>query len=131
MIIRDGENIYPELFESTIASIEGVRRCCLVGLYREPEADEEVVLCIEPDAGVAAATLRSRIERELRQGPHRIDVAARPDRIVLMPIPLAARSRKVDRSAVIAALAQSPSPAGGRRDMFPSPSGGGQGGGGC
>ena len=142
MIIRRGENIYPELFESTIAGIDGVRRCCLVGLYRDGQADEQVVLCIEAEAGVVGATLRTRVERELQQGPHRIDSAALPDRIILMPIPLAERSKKVDRSAVIAALAHIPSlsggdlnafpsPSGGETDAFLSPSGGGQGGGPC
>jgi acyl-CoA synthetase (AMP-forming)/AMP-acid ligase II len=140
MIIRHGENIYPELFESTIAGIDGVRRCCLVGLYRDRQADEEVVLCIEAEAGVDDATLLSRVERELRQGPHRIDAAALPDRIVVMRIPLAVRSKKVDRAAVIAALAHSAapqrdldtsSPTGGELDPVPSPARGGQGGGSC
>lgn len=112
MIIRGQENIYPELFESTIAGIAGVRRCCLVGMYRDEHADEEVVLCIEPDPGVDEEALTARVDHELRQGPHRIDVAALPDRIVVMPIPVAVRSRKVDRTAVVTALGRLPLPIG-------------------
>ena len=112
MIIRGQENIYPELFESTIAGIAGVRRCCLVGRYQDQRADEEVVLCIEPNPGVDEAALTARVRRELRQGPHRIDAAALPDRIVVMPIPLSVRSRKVDRTAVVAALGRLPVPVG-------------------
>ncbi|HVS05058.1 MAG TPA: class I adenylate-forming enzyme family protein [Candidatus Dormibacteraeota bacterium] len=108
MIIRGQENIYPELFESTIAGIAGVRRCCLVGLYQDQRADEEVVLCIEPDPGVDESALTARVRLELRQGPHRIDAAALPDRIIVMPIPLSVRSRKVDRTAVLAALGRLP-----------------------
>ena len=112
MIIRGQENIYPELFESTIAGIAGVRRCCLVGLYQDQRVDEQVVLCIEPDSEVDAAALTARVWHELRQGPQRIDVAALPDRIVVMPIPLSARSRKVDRKALVAALGRLPFPVG-------------------
>jgi acyl-CoA synthetase (AMP-forming)/AMP-acid ligase II len=113
MIIRGQENIYPELFESTITGIAGVRRCCLVGLYRDREADEQVILCVEPDPGIDETTLPPRVMRELRDGPHRIGAAALPDRIVLMPIPLSVRSRKVDRSAVVAALRGVSSPVAG------------------
>jgi acyl-CoA synthetase (AMP-forming)/AMP-acid ligase II len=106
MIIRGHENIYPELLESTIDGIAGVRRCCVVGLYQDARADELVVLCVEPEPGTDSAALRARLEGSLREGEHRIDLAALPDRILLMPIPLAARSRKVDRSAVRVAAAE-------------------------
>ena len=104
MIIRGQHNIYPEVLESSIGGISGVRRCCLVGLYQDARADEEVILCVEGEPGTDAAALHTLVERSLRTGSHRIDAAALPDRIVIMPIPLAPRSKKVDRSAVRVAL---------------------------
>lgn len=97
MIIRRQFNIYPELYESTIERIDGVRRSAMVGLYDETAADERVVLAVEPCAGVGGSTLTERVWRELRNGPCSIDPAALPDDILVMVLPVTGRSSKIDK----------------------------------
>ncbi|HEX2682232.1 MAG TPA: long-chain fatty acid--CoA ligase, partial [Candidatus Dormibacteraeota bacterium] len=63
-------------------------------------ADEEVVLAVEPQDGADRAELRRRVKREIFEGPRRIDIYARPDRIVFTRIPLAGRSHKPDKIAL-------------------------------
>ena len=104
MIIRGSFNIYPGLIEEVVAGIPGVRRCALVGVYDEKRADEVVVLAFEPEEGIDVPALRSRIQREIGAGPHRIDIQARPDHIVAIDIPLSGRSHKVNKAAVRAAV---------------------------
>jgi long-chain acyl-CoA synthetase len=104
MIIRDGFNIYPELYESTIEGVPGVRRCALVGWYDESAADERVALVVEALPGTDERALEQRLHRALRSGPSRIDEAALPDEIVFAPLPLAGRSSKVDKHALRAQL---------------------------
>ena len=103
MIIRGHYNIYPPLFEPTIEKIAGVRRCALVGVYIDGSADETVILAIEPE-GRANGEFEVRVRRALRAGPFSIDASAQPDRIVVMQIPLAGRSQKVDVDALRAAI---------------------------
>ncbi len=100
MIIRGSHNIYPALIEGVVGSVAGVRRCALVGIYDERTADELVVLALEPGDGIDPADLRSRVSRELVEGSNRIDIYARPDRIVVTPIPLSGRSSKADKAAL-------------------------------
>ena len=100
MIIRGSHNIYPALIEGVVGSMSGVRRCALVGVYDERTANELVVLAVEPGDGIDPAELRSRVTRELVVGSNRIDVYARPDRIVVTPIPLNGRSFKTDKAAL-------------------------------
>jgi acyl-CoA synthetase (AMP-forming)/AMP-acid ligase II len=100
MIIRGSFNIYPALIEETVASVAGVRRCALVGVYDHGRADEVVVLAFEPEAGFDPLEVQSRIDREITEGPHRIDIQARPDRIVVSEIPLSGRSYKVNKTAL-------------------------------
>jgi len=100
MIIRGSHNIYPALIEGVVGSMSGVRRCALVGVYDERTADELVVLAVEPGDGIDPAELRSRVTLELVVGSNRIDVYARPDRIVVTPIPLNGRSFKTDKAAL-------------------------------
>jgi acyl-CoA synthetase (AMP-forming)/AMP-acid ligase II len=104
MIIRRETNIYPELHEPVVERMEGVRRCAMVGVYDEQRADERVVLVVEPDVmpatDSARAALTSRIWRELRDGPHRIDAAALPDEIVIATLPRAGRSHKLDKQTI-------------------------------
>ena len=100
MIIRGSHNIYPALIEGVVASVPGVRRCALVGVYDERTADELVVLALEAGDGVDPVELRSRVSRELVEGVNRIDVYARPDRIVVTPIPVSGRSFKTDKPAL-------------------------------
>jgi len=106
MIIRGRDNIYPSLIESVIDSIPGVRRSCLCGYYDEARADERLVLVLEPAAGEHHASLIRRVQKAIVAGPTRIDANAFPDRIVVMPLPMDARSRKTDRAAVSHRLAQ-------------------------
>jgi acyl-CoA synthetase (AMP-forming)/AMP-acid ligase II len=77
-----------------------VRRCALVGVYDHQRADEVVVLAFEPESGFDADEVQSRIDREITEGPHRIDIQARPDRIVVSDIPLSGRSHKVNKTAL-------------------------------
>jgi acyl-CoA synthetase (AMP-forming)/AMP-acid ligase II len=106
MIIRGRDNIYPSLIESVVDSIPGVRRSCLCGDYDEGRADERLVLVLEPAAGEHHATLIRRVRNAIVAGPMRIDANAIPDRIVVMPLPVDARSRKIDRAAVGLRLAE-------------------------
>jgi acyl-CoA synthetase (AMP-forming)/AMP-acid ligase II len=106
MIIRGRDNIYPSLIESVVDSIPGVRRSCLCGYYDEARADERLVLVLEPAAGEDDARLIRRVRNAIVAGPTRIDANAIPDRIVVMPLPVDARSRKTDRAAISNRLAQ-------------------------
>jgi len=108
MILRGGENIYPALVEDSVARIDGVARCRLLGIADAVTADERVVLAVEPCAGVDARDLARRLHREMQRGPHRIDAPAQPDEVVVMPLPLQPRSRKVDTAALRQALAERP-----------------------
>jgi acyl-CoA synthetase (AMP-forming)/AMP-acid ligase II len=100
MIIRGRFNIYPELYESTIERMPGVRRCAMVGIYNAALEDEQVVLAVEPAAGVDSSVLKLRVLKELRSGPFCIDSDALPDNILVMRLPMAGRSGKVDKQAL-------------------------------
>lgn len=102
MIIRGHDNIYPALYEPTIAAVPGVRRCALVGVYQDHRADEQVVLVVEPEPEADV----SLVELEVRRRIDRLDVMARPDRIVFGEIPLGGRSRKVDKRLLLQWLRQ-------------------------
>lgn len=106
MILRAGENIYPALVEDSVARIDGVARCRLLGVADAVTADERVVLAVEPCAGVDPRALTRRLHRALQSGPHRVDAAAHPDDVVVMPLPLHPRSRKVDTAALRRTLAE-------------------------
>jgi long-chain acyl-CoA synthetase len=107
MIIRGHTNIYPALIEETVNRIAGVRTSALVGRYDPERSDERVVLVVEPFANESETVLRTRLERELRAGPHSIDTTAYPDEIVFAPLPRAGRSHKVDRQALAALVERS------------------------
>lgn len=100
MIIRREHNIYPELHETVIERIPGVRRCAMVGVYDDALHDERVVLAIETEEGFGGDQFVREIARALRTGPTRIDGAAMPDLIMLTPLPESGRSRKVDKEAL-------------------------------
>ena len=87
MVIRGDLNIYPALIEPVIDRIEGVRRSSVVGLYWERNADEIVVVAVEPEPAADAHALERRVRRELRGGRHAIGRAAQPDHIVVMELP--------------------------------------------
>ena len=100
MIIRREHNIYPDVHEPVIESIEGVRRCAMVGVYDDAAADERVVLVIEPEDWVTDDSFADTVRNALRHSSTRIDVAALPDLIMLHDVPLGGRSRKVDKQAL-------------------------------
>ncbi|MFL5608929.1 MAG: class I adenylate-forming enzyme family protein [Gemmatimonadaceae bacterium] len=100
MIIRGHHNIYPALHEPVVERLPGVRRCAMVGVFDERQADERVVLVVEPEDGVDGDRLRHEVGRALRSGPSRIDDAAVPDLIIAMRLPVTGRSRKVDKEAL-------------------------------
>lgn len=92
MILRAAENIYPGLYEPAL-HVQGVASAVLLGVPAF-DGDEEVVLLIECDAGVAQAA----VERRLR-APLDAMGFARPTRIVFATVPTHGRSRKPDRDA--------------------------------
>lgn len=100
MIIKDHNNVYPTLFESTISKIKGVKNCAIVGIYRESKQDEEIHLCLEKDYGVTQSDdlFIKYIKKEISNGAHSIDYYALPDKIHIMELPLSGRSRKIDKS---------------------------------
>mgnify|MGYP006128091551 CR=1 FL=1 len=100
MIVRGRFNIYPELYESTIENIGGIKRCAMIGYYDDALADERVLLAVEPEQENGDHELLARIQNCLRSGPHSIDPAALPDAVVIMKIPLAGRSSKIDKQTL-------------------------------
>ncbi|SDY36734.1 Acyl-CoA synthetase (AMP-forming)/AMP-acid ligase II [Micromonospora pattaloongensis] len=98
MILRGAENIYPGLYEPAL-HVPGVSLAVLVGVPAG-DGDERLVAVVEPEPGVDAARVRAALEPALaRMG------AARPDRVLFRPVPLAGRSRKPDRAAAAALAA--------------------------
>ncbi|GAA1257341.1 class I adenylate-forming enzyme family protein [Sphaerisporangium rubeum] len=91
MIIRDGVNIYPGLYEPAVAALPGVAEAALLGLPDPETGDEEVVLAVVPEDGFSLTALR-------RSLPEVVDAAAMPGRVaVLDGFPRAGRSAKLDR----------------------------------
>lgn len=96
MLIRGTYNIYPGLYEPSIALLSGVREAAMVGTPDPVTGDESVVLAVVADGDDAdPARLVRRLRRLL---PGLIDAEAVPDRIVVLPdLPRSGRSRKLDR----------------------------------
>ncbi|MEU8038184.1 class I adenylate-forming enzyme family protein [Streptosporangium sp. NPDC049078] len=94
MILRDGVNIYPGLYESGIAALPGVAEAAIVGLSDPETGDEEVVLAVVPSEGYDEGLLRRAL-------PEIVDAAALPDRIEpLDAFPRSGRADKLDRAAL-------------------------------
>ncbi|RKE20366.1 class I adenylate-forming enzyme family protein [Streptomyces sp. TLI_171] len=92
MVLRRAENIYPGLYEPSLHLPE-VELAVLVGVPA-PDGDERLVALVQPRAGADHHRLRTALRDPLaRMG------AARPDALLLGPVPLAGRSRKPDRAA--------------------------------
>jgi acyl-CoA synthetase (AMP-forming)/AMP-acid ligase II len=104
MIIRGDHNIYPELYEPLVERIPGVRRAAMLGDFQEAQADERIVLVVEPERGEAVEPLRARVWAAVRAGPLRLDRTAIPDEIRVAELPDAGRSHKLDKRAVRQAL---------------------------
>ncbi|MCG5215753.1 class I adenylate-forming enzyme family protein [Streptosporangium sp. KLBMP 9127] len=98
MILRDGVNIYPGLYEPAIAALPGVAEAAIIGLADEATGDEEVVLALVPEAGFEESLVRKAL-------PELVDTGALPDRIaVLDAFPRAGRADKLDRAALRATV---------------------------
>jgi len=106
MLIRGSYNIYPGLYESSIALLPGVVEAAMVGLPDPVTEDETVVLAVVADPAVDADVLTRRLRRRL---PSVIDAEALPDRIVVLPeLPRSGRSRKLDRARLRDVLGRNP-----------------------
>ena len=94
MLIRDGENIYPPLYEPLLAERAGLEAALLVGVP-ERDGNERVVLfaiAADPDQAVERARAACRA----------IDPHARPDTIFgLTELPRTGRLGKPDRRALV------------------------------
>lgn len=94
MLLRDGFNIYPSLYEPAIAALPGVADAALVGIADPETGDEEVVLAIVAGERFSASFVKAKL-------PKLVDAGALPDRIeVLQEFPRSGRSRKLDRAAL-------------------------------
>ncbi|MEV0666725.1 class I adenylate-forming enzyme family protein [Actinomadura luteofluorescens] len=90
MLIRGKFNLYPGLYEPSIAALPGVAEAAIVGVPDPRTGDEEVVLAV-----VGPGDLPDRLRRTL---PDVIDHDALPDRIVVLDeLPRSGRTRKLDR----------------------------------
>ncbi|MEV6300701.1 class I adenylate-forming enzyme family protein [Actinoplanes sp. NPDC051861] len=92
MILRRAENIYPGLYEPAL-HVPGVALAVLVGVPAG-DGDEEVVAVVQTAPGADEAAVRAALREPLRRMG-----AAKPDRLLFAPVPLAGRSRKPDRVA--------------------------------
>lgn len=102
MLLRDGFNIYPGLYEPAIAALPGVAEAAIVGLPDPRTGDEEVVLAVVP---ASSGFDETRLRKSL---PDIVDAGALPDRIVVLDsLPRAGRTEKLDRAALRATVAKS------------------------
>lgn len=102
MIIRDGVNVYPGMFEPALREIvDGngrrvFRNCALIGVWNEEKQDEDIALCYEVDR--QASFNLARVSARVR-GITGADAA--PDRYVrVQAIPVVGRQNKIDRSSL-------------------------------
>ena len=96
MIIRNGYNLYPGIFENTISSIPGIAECALVGLYNKKSEDEEVVLVVVKSFDIDISD--SKLRQFLQTGQYSIDRQALPDKIIFVKeLPKSGRSNKIDK----------------------------------
>jgi acyl-CoA synthetase (AMP-forming)/AMP-acid ligase II len=100
MIIRDGENIYPALYEPVIADRAGVAAAVMVGAPGR-DGDEAVALFVVPAGDEAAEPARRRVAALVASPQSPIDRHARPDVVLgLASLPRVGRSGKPDRRAL-------------------------------
>jgi acyl-CoA synthetase (AMP-forming)/AMP-acid ligase II len=105
MIIRGKTNVYPGLYEPTVAQLPGVGAAVMIGVADEI-GDERIVLAVTAVDGPGAAgpavlsghPLAGSVSSAL---PSLIDASALPDRVVVVTeIPTSGRTRKPDRNAL-------------------------------
>ncbi|WP_248959879.1 class I adenylate-forming enzyme family protein [Sphaerisporangium perillae] len=102
MILRDGVNIYPGLYEPAVAALPGVAEAAIIGVPDPETDDEEVVLAVIADEGFDQARLRKAL-------PEIVDAGALPDRIeVLDGFPRGGRTGKLDRALLRDLVARTP-----------------------
>jgi acyl-CoA synthetase (AMP-forming)/AMP-acid ligase II len=105
MLIRDGENIYPSLYEPALAAAARLEAAVIVGVER-PYGDEAVVLFAIPRPGDDLERARRRLEAVARSSESPLDAHARPDVVLaIAALPRAGRSDKPDRRALAAVAA--------------------------
>lgn len=102
MIIRANKNIYPGLYETSIAKINGVNEVCMLGIYNHQLHDEQVILVIDGDPSLTA----NDILQQLKRGPFAIDSDALPDYILFQSLPKSGRQQKVDLSLLTEQIKQ-------------------------
>ncbi|MFF4415870.1 class I adenylate-forming enzyme family protein [Streptosporangium sp. NPDC001559] len=102
MILRDGVNIYPGLYEPAIAALPGVAEAAVVGIADAETGDEEVVLAVVPAEGYDETLLRKAL-------PEIVDALAIPTRIeTIDAFPRSGRADKLDRAALRELVARRP-----------------------
>ncbi len=112
MIIRGTVNIYPGLFEPRLRDLPGVADAVMVGVPM-PDGDERVVLVVTTEGAPREGAPRNQGTPRVRMGSDLaraveaqvgqvLDHGALPDLVVeASHIPLAGRSRKPDRHALV------------------------------
>jgi len=102
MIIRRNFNLYPGLYEPTLARLPGVREAVLVGVYNPALYDEEVFLILETARPLPVATL----QKAWQTGASAIDREAWPDFVIqARALPRGGRQLKTDRNRLRQTLA--------------------------
>ena len=89
-----------------ILAIPGVENCALVGVFDDDQADERVVLAIEPRTGEDPKQLRRRVAKALRDGSCPIDFFAQPDSIVVCTVPHSGRGLKPNRHRLVEMISE-------------------------
>ena len=91
-------NIYPGLYEPSVAALPGVRDALLIGVPDPATGDEEVVLAVVLEPGTTTDSVRRRLSGL-------IPASAFPDRVVrIAEVPRSGRTHKPDRAALRCAL---------------------------
>lgn len=100
MLIRDGVNVYPTLYEAPLAEAAALEAAFLVGVA-DATGNEAVVLVGVPRSGDDPLAARARVQAVIRGPSSPLDAHARPDAITMVPaVPRAGRSGKPDRAAL-------------------------------
>jgi acyl-CoA synthetase (AMP-forming)/AMP-acid ligase II len=106
MLIRDGENIYPGLYEPALAEAAGLAAAMMVGLPGA-DGDETVVLFAVPRGGEDPESARARLAILVASSESPLDRHARPDVVLgIAELPRAGRSGKPDRLGLARVAAQ-------------------------
>lgn len=101
MLIRDGENIYPGLYEPALAEAAGLAAAMMVGLP-DADGDETVVLFAVPRRGEDPESARARLTTLVASPASPLDAHARPDVVMgIAELPRAGRSGKPDRRGLV------------------------------